>query len=242
MLRIDGLCKRYPNGPLALDDVSFTLEPGRMTAIIGRSGAGKSTLLRIISRLLEPDSGRIFFGSEEITRLRGAELRRWRARCAMVFQQFNLVGRLDALTNVLLGSAGRRSTAKTLLKWFTREERREALELMESLDILPQALQRVETLSGGQQQRVAIARALYQRPALLLADEPISSLDPHNATAAMEILSEIQKTKGIPVICNLHSLEYARRYCGHIVALAEGRVVYDGPAANVSETLYATSL
>jgi phosphonate transport system ATP-binding protein len=212
----------------AVDSVSFTIPSGQMVGVIGRSGAGKSTLLRMINRLSDPSSGSIFFDGLEVSKLRGDALRRWHRDCAMIFQQFNLVPRLDVLTNVLLGRLNHRSTLLSVLNMFTREERIMAIAALERLGIEQTALQAAGTLSGGQQQRVAIARALMQQPKVLLADEPIASLDPMNAKIVMDALRDINEQEGITVITNLHTLDTARSYCQRIIGMAKGRVVFDG--------------
>jgi phosphonate transport system ATP-binding protein len=205
-----------------------------MVGVIGRSGAGKSTLLRMVNRLGDPTAGRISFGDIDVTALRGAALRAWQADCAMIFQQFNLVPRLDVLTNVLLGRLNRRPTITSLFKAFTDEERAVAIAALERLGLAETALQRAGTLSGGQQQRVAIARALLQKPRMILADEPIASLDPRNAEIVMDALRSINADDGITVLVNLHTLDTARAYCGRIVGMAAGRVVFDGTADDLT--------
>ena len=212
---------------VAIDDVSLQFRPGQLVGILGRSGAGKSTLLRTINRLTDPTSGSITNGGVEITRLHGESLRRWRRRCAMIFQQFNLCPRLDVMTNVLIGVVAERPLASTLLKYFGAQDRARAIHELEALDMASAALQRAETLSGGQQQRVAIARAMMQEPDVLLADEPVASLDPVNAEAVMDALHLVCRTRNIPVIVNLHGLDIARRYCDRVVAMSRGRVVFD---------------
>jgi phosphonate transport system ATP-binding protein len=224
----------------AVDSVSLTIPTGQMVGVIGRSGAGKSTLLRMLNRLSDPTSGSIFFGDLEVSRLRGEAQRRWHRDCAMIFQQFNLVPRLDVLTNVLLGRLNHRSTVLSILNMFTREERIMAIAALERLGIEQTALQAAGTLSGGQQQRVAIARALMQQPKVLLADEPIASLDPHNAKIVMDSLRDINDREGITVITNLHTLDTARAYCQRIIGMAHGRVVFDGtPDELTSEAVSA---
>jgi phosphonate transport system ATP-binding protein len=205
-----------------------------MVGIIGRSGAGKSTLLRMINRLQEPSSGSIRFAGVEVSGLRGQGLRNWQRDCAMIFQQFNLVPRLDVLTNVMLGRLNHRSTLLSLLNVFTREERVHAIAALERLGIEQTALQAAGTLSGGQQQRVAIARALMQNPKMVLADEPIASLDPLNAKIVMDALRDINEREGITVITNLHTLDTARNYCERIVGMAAGRVVFDGKPSELT--------
>lgn len=226
------------NPVTAVDRVSLRIPAGQMVGIIGRSGAGKSTLLRIINRLSDPSSGRIQFGNTVVTSLKGRNLREWRSRCAMIFQQFNLVGRLDVMTNVLVGRVGYRATIPTLLKRFTMDEKIQAVAALEKLDMIDQALQRADTLSGGQQQRVAIARSLVQNPNLILADEPISSLDPHNAGKVMEALKRINTESGITVLCNLHHLDTARRYCDRLIGMTAGKIVFDGtPHSLTNQTI-----
>ncbi|HEY7363224.1 MAG TPA: phosphonate ABC transporter ATP-binding protein [Methylomirabilota bacterium] len=227
MLVLDGLSKHF-GAVRAVDNVSVKVLRGQVVGVIGRSGAGKSTLLRLINRLLEATSGRIVWDGTDIMALRGPALRRWRARCAMIFQQFNLVPRLDVLTNVLIGRLGYRAMLPSLVGRFSAEERARAVWALHRLDLVPQALQRADTLSGGQQQRVAIARALVQEPKILLADEPVASLDPANAALVMDALRTINQQDGITVVCNLHSLDLARRYCDRILGVAAGAVVFDG--------------
>jgi len=213
---------------IAVNDVSLAFVPGQMVGVIGRSGAGKSTLLRLINRLVPTGEGEIRYDGKAVNGFRGSELRAWRARCAMIFQQFNLVNRLDVLTNVLIGRIGTAATLPVMFKHFSERERAMAASALDRLDLLPQALQRADTLSGGQQQRVAIARALIQSPKLILADEPIASLDPRNARLVMDALRLINREDRITVICNLHTLDAARAYCDRIVGMAHGRVVFDG--------------
>ena len=227
MFELRDVTRRF-GAKTAVDSVTLDIPSGQMVGIIGRSGAGKSTLLRMINRLADPTSGTISFNGRAVSNLRGADLRRWQADCAMIFQQFNLVPRLDVLTNVLLGRLNHRSTVSSILNMFTREERIMAIAALERLGIEQAALQPAGTLSGGQQQRVAIARALLQQPKVLLADEPIASLDPLNAKVVMDALRDINKREGITVISNLHTLDTARAYCQRIVGMAAGKVVFDG--------------
>lgn len=227
MLELKKITKRFGD-TIAVHDVSLRFEPGSMVGVIGRSGAGKSTLLRLINRLTTPGQGEIRFDQIDVGALTGRELRAWRTRCAMIFQQFNLVNRLDVLTNVLIGRIGTAGTLPVMFKHFSQADRAAAALALDRLDLLPQALQRADTLSGGQQQRVAIARAPIQNPSLILADEPIASLDPRNARFVMEALRRINLEDGITVICNLHTLDAARAYCDRIVGMARGKVVFDG--------------
>jgi phosphonate transport system ATP-binding protein len=233
MLELEALTRRFGK-VTAVDAVTLRLGGAGMVGIIGRSGAGKSTLMRMINRLVDPSAGRIVHDGREISALRGGELRRWRASCAMVFQQFNLVKRLDVVTNVLVGRLAYRPTWASLVMNFTREDRALAVRALERVDIAELALQRADTLSGGQQQRVAIARALVQQPKLILADEPIASLDPRSARVVMETLARINAEDGIAVIVNLHDLDAARRYCRRIIGMRAGRVVFDGAPAELT--------
>jgi len=235
---------RHFGKKIAIDNVSFEIPSGQMVGIIGRSGAGKSTLLRMINRLAEPTSGSIFYDGQEVSNLNGAALRRWQRDCAMIFQQFNLVPRLDVLTNVLLGRLNHRSTLLSIMNVFTREERIMAIAALERLGIEQSALQQAGTLSGGQQQRVAIARALMQQPKVMLADEPIASLDPLNAKIVMDALRDINEKDGITVITNLHTLDTARTYCDRIIGMAAGKIVFDGGPNDLNndavQTIYGT--
>jgi phosphonate transport system ATP-binding protein len=234
MLNMEGLTKRF-GAVTAVDEVSVSIPVGQMVGIIGCSGAGKSTLLRLINRLVPPSSGKISFNGTELTGLKGNGLRKWRAECAMIFQQFHLVERLDVLTNVLIGRINHHRNLPSMFKLFKDTERTLAIEALDRLDMAPQALQRAETLSGGQQQRVAIARALMQEPKIVLADEPIASLDPHNAAKVMDALKSINKEDGKTVIANLHTLDTARTYADRIIGMAEGKIVFDGPPKELTD-------
>ncbi len=234
MLRLEGVIKSF-GGKRAVDQVSLVVPAGQLLGVIGQSGSGKSTLLRMINRLGDPTAGQIRFGDTDVTALRGRALRQWRARCAMIFQQFNLAGRLDVLTNVMMGRAFHVPPTRALLKLWTDSEKAMGLSALEGLDMARLAGQRADTLSGGQQQRVAIARALVQEPEIILADEPIASLDPRNTQVVMDALQHINRHFGITVICNLHSLDLARKYCDRLVGLAAGKVVFDGAPAALTE-------
>jgi phosphonate transport system ATP-binding protein len=240
-LRIRNLKKKFKD-TVAINGVNLEIEEGKITGIIGRSGSGKSTLLRMINRLIEPTEGTIEFNDIIITDIKGKALRKWRSECAMIFQQFNLVDRLDVLTNVLIGSLGRNYSFLNLFGYFSKEEKINALRNLNRFELAEKSLQRSGTLSGGQQQRVAIARALMQKPKILLADEPISSLDPKNSKRVMDDMLKINREDGITIICNLHSLEIAKKYCDRLIGLSEGEVVFDGKpnelTADISKKLY----
>ncbi|GGF14437.1 phosphonates import ATP-binding protein PhnC [Youhaiella tibetensis] len=227
MLRIENVTRRF-GSKVAVEKVDIDIPAGQMVGVIGRSGAGKSTLLRMINRLIDVSEGTISFDGLKVSELRGQALRDWQRDCAMIFQQFNLVPRLDVVTNVMLGRLNRRSTVQSVLKIFSQEEQMMALKALERLDIAQTAMQRAGTLSGGQQQRVAIARALMQEPKMILADEPIASLDPRNAQVVMDSLRDINRNDGITVITNLHTLDTARNYCERIIGMQGGCVVFDG--------------
>jgi phosphonate transport system ATP-binding protein len=234
MLEISSLNKRFGE-KLAVANVSLSVREGSFVGIIGRSGAGKSTLLRAINRLSDATSGEIRWKGEDVTALKGGKLAAWRSRCAMIFQQFNLVGRLDVLTNVLMGRLNHTPSWRALLNLWTRDDRAIALSALAQFDIGALASQRAEELSGGQQQRVAIARALVQEPELVLADEPIASLDPRNTKVVMDALQRINRHFGLTVLCNLHSLDLARGYCDRLVGMAQGRVVFDGSPQELTD-------
>lgn len=228
MLKIKGLTCRF-GAVTALEDVTLSISEGEFIGIIGRSGAGKSTLLRLINRLIEPSSGKIVFGDEDVLAKRGRALQDWRRRAAMIFQQFALIDRLSVLDNVLVG---RVATVPRWRSWtlsWPLADRAQAIEALDRLDMTAHALKRADQLSGGQQQRVAIARALVQAPRLILADEPVASLDPRSTEAVMDKLAQINREDGLTVLCNLHHIDLARQYCRRIIGIHAGRVVFDGP-------------
>ncbi|MHA6729759.1 phosphonate ABC transporter ATP-binding protein [Devosia sp. A369] len=240
MLKISNVSRRFGD-KLAVDGVNLEIPQGQMVGVIGRSGAGKSTLLRMINRLNDVSSGYIDYDGLRVSDLRGQALRNWQRDCAMIFQQFNLVPRLDVITNVMLGRLNGRNPVLNLLQMFSPDEQLAALKALERLDIAQTALQWAQTLSGGQQQRVAIARALMQGPKMILADEPIASLDPRNAQIVMDSLRDIN-AEGITVITNLHTLDTARAYCERIIGMSAGKVVFDGTpnelTTDVARTIY----
>ncbi len=236
MLIVDDISKVYGKSR-AIDGVSVTIPRGQFVGVIGRSGAGKSSLLRMINRLSDPSSGRITWDGTEISALKGRSLRDWRRRCAMVFQQFNLVGRLDVLNNVLMGRLAHTPSWRSLTKSWSREDRAIALAALDQFDSAQLPAQRADNLSGGQQQRVAICRALVQEPEIVLADEPVASLDPRNAKIVMDALQRINRHFGLTVLCNIHSLDLARAYCDRLVGMSAGRVVFDGAPAALTEAV-----
>jgi len=219
---------RHFGSKAAVDNISFTLDRPGFLGIIGRSGAGKSTLLRMMNRLTDATGGAINFEGRNVLDLKGAGMRAWQSQCAMIFQQFNLVPRMDVASNVMHGQLNRRSTLATMFNLWSEADIRRALEILDRLGIAEQAPKRAEALSGGQQQRVAIARALMQDPKIILADEPIASLDPMNAQIVMDALRRIHEEDGRMVIANLHTLDTARRYCDRVIGMRDGRIVFDG--------------
>jgi phosphonate transport system ATP-binding protein len=219
-----GVTKAF-NGHAAIDDVSFSVRGGEFVALLGPSGAGKTTLFRCISGLLAPDRGTVHVGDDNVGALRG----RHRRHLAVVFQQFNLVNRLTALDNVLAGRLGYVPAWRGWSRRFSRADRLFALECLDRVGLLERATQRADTLSGGQQQRVAIARAMAQRPSLIVADEPVASLDPTAGASVLELLQGIARTDGVAVICSLHQVHLARAYADRVVGLSHGRIVIDEP-------------
>lgn len=221
----------------AVKDLSFTTEKPQVIGIIGRSGAGKSTFLRMMNRMTDATSGQIIVDGNDVLSLKGRAKRDWQRNCAMIFQQFNLVPRLDVMTNVILGQLNRQSVLRSSLMFFTKEERHDALRLLDRFGVAQTALQRAETLSGGQQQRVAICRAMMQKPNFILADEPIASLDPLNARLVMEALHKINREEKITVICNLHTLDTARTYCDRVIGMRAGEKVFDDVPAALTDNM-----
>jgi phosphonate transport system ATP-binding protein len=228
-LVIRGLVKEYTPGKPVLRGIDLTIAPEGITAVIGPSGTGKSTLIRCINRLVEPTAGAILLHGEDLARLRGHALRLARRRIGMVFQEYNLVERLSVMENLLSGRLGYVPLWRAWLRRYPEEDIARAFELLDAVGLPEHATRRADALSGGQRQRVGIARALMQRPELLLADEPTSSLDPKTAVEVMELLTSLTAAAGVPVIINIHNVELAKRFAQRIVGMAEGRVVFDGP-------------
>ncbi len=238
MLKIENLTKVYENGFTALDNVSLEIPDGQFVAIIGLSGSGKSTLLRCINRLIEPTSGSIIWNDINITAAGDEELRYIRRRIGMIFQQFNLVKRATVMTNVLSGRLGYVSPLFSLLNYFPSKDKDDALASLQRVGIRDQAYKRASALSGGQQQRVAIARALMQKPALMLADEPVASLDPATSHSVMKYLEILNKEDNLSILCSLHFLSLARTYADRVVALRAGRVEFDGSPQEIDDARF----
>jgi phosphonate transport system ATP-binding protein len=235
MLEVKNLTKVYDNKVRALDNVSFTVEPGQFLAVIGLSGSGKSTLLRCLNRLIEPTEGQIIWNGVEVTAATQDELRRIRRRIGMIFQHFNLVLRSSVLTNTLSGRLGYINPAWSLLNRFPKEDVQRAMDSLTRVGIGDKVYVRADELSGGQQQRVGIARALMQEPEIMLADEPVASLDPVLAHSIMRILKQLNKEDGITVICSLHFLDLVQRYADRAIALNDGKLVFDGLPADIND-------
>jgi len=238
-IRVDHLTKIYERGEvLALDDISFTVKRGEFLVLLGLSGSGKSTLLRCINRLIEPTAGTITFDGEDVTKASARQLRHLRRRMAMIFQQFNLVKRSSVLTNTVSGRLGYMNPAASAIHKFTKQDTDDAIACLERVGIPEQAYKRADELSGGQQQRVGIARALMQKPDLLMADEPVSALDPATSHSIMQYLELMNKEDGVTVIASLHFLSLARRYGTRILALKDGKIVFEGSPAEIDASKF----
>jgi len=238
LLRIESLTKVFPDGTVALRNVSFTVQDGEFLAIIGLSGSGKSTLLRCINRLIDPTEGRVLWDNVDITAAKGAELRHIRRQIGMIFQQFNLVKRSTVMTNVLSGRLGYADPWWSLVHRFPAEDRERARAALDRVGIPEKADNRADQLSGGQQQRVGIARALMQEPRLMLADEPVASLDPVLAHSILQYLELLNRQDGITVLCSLHFLDLVHRYATRVVGLKAGELVFDGLPAELTRARF----
>ncbi|CAI1005943.1 MULTISPECIES: phosphonate ABC transporter ATP-binding protein [Serratia] len=239
VLSVRNLSKAWRGQAPILNNLNLELYAGELTGVIGRSGVGKSTLLHILNGTLPASGGAILSYPEhgkplDIAQLTGRALNAWRSRCGMIFQDYCLVPRLDVLTNVLLGRLSQTSTLRSLFKIFPKADQMRAIALLEWMNLQPQALQRAENLSGGQMQRVAICRALMQNPDVLLADEPVASLDPANTHLIMDALSDIAE-QGICVVVNLHSIDLVKQYCTRVIGIAGGQIIFDGPPEKLDQ-------
>jgi phosphonate transport system ATP-binding protein len=234
-VRVEHLTKTYPDGTRALKDITFSVDPGEFLIIIGLSGSGKSTLMRCINRLIEPTSGKIYLDDVDVTGLRPDELRAMRRQIGMIFQQFNLIKRSSVLTNVLSGRLGYVPSSWAFTNYWPREMRDRGLAHLATVGIPEKASARADQLSGGQQQRVGIARALMQDPKLILADEPVASLDPATSHSVLQYIEALNHRSGITVMCSLHFLSLARRYGTRLIALKAGEIVFEGMPVDIDE-------
>lgn len=240
MIQVQNLVKTYPNGTQALKGVSFDVKKGEFLVIIGLSGSGKSTLLRCLNRLHDPSSGKIQFEGEDMTALSGKPLRQARSRIGMIFQHFNLVPRKTVMTNVLTGTLARTGVISSILGIYSEEDKKKAREYIKIVGLSGKENVRADNLSGGQQQRVAIARALMQNPKVLLADEPVASLDPATSHSVMQYLKKVNEELGVTVICNLHFLSLVRQYASRVIALKGGKMIYEGQPLDIDEEWFKT--
>jgi phosphonate transport system ATP-binding protein len=235
LLSIKNLTKTYPNGVQALKGVSFDVKKGEFLAVVGLSGSGKSTLLRCLNRLHDPTSGSIIFKNQDVAAINGIDVRNLRAQIGMIFQHFNLIPRHTVLSNVLMGKLASAGSLQSLFGMFSESDKKSAMEYLKLMGIADKAGIRADQLSGGQQQRVAIARTLTQSPEVLLADEPVASLDPVTSRVVMDYLKKINQELGITVICNLHHINLVHDYATRVIALKDGNIVFDGNPKDISE-------
>ena len=240
ILSIKGLQKTYPNGVRALKGIDLNVYKGEFLVVIGLSGSGKSTFLRCLNRLHDPTGGEVIYEGKDIARVQGGEIRNLRKKMAMIFQHFNLIERHSVMSNVLMGQLGNMGTLSSALGFFPESLKQKALKYLDLVGIAEKARNRADQLSGGQQQRVAIARALMQEPEILLADEPVASLDPATCHVVMDYLKKVNEELGITVICNLHFLSLVRQYATRVIALKGGELVYEGTPDNINEEWFET--
>lgn len=238
IIQLMNVTKRFPNGFVALKNVDLNVKPGEFISVIGLSGSGKSTMLRMINRLLDPTEGTIFLEGDNITHSRGDKLRKYRRRVGMIFQQHNLVKRANVLTNVLTGALGSQPGWRAIFNSFPQDIVMRAYENLDRVGIADRALNRATALSGGQQQRVAIARALMQQPSIMLADEPVASLDPATSHSVMKYLRMVNQRDGLTILCSIHFLSLAREYSTRVIAMKDGEIVYDGPPSDIDENRF----
>ncbi len=238
ILEVKDLKKVYPNGVKALKGVTFNVKRGEFLVVIGLSGSGKSTLLRCLNRLHDPTEGEINFNGEDIAHVKGAKVKSVRQRMAMIFQHFNLIERHSVIKNVLTGSLSRTSNMKSMMGFFAKDDEAKAKEYLDLVGIGDKAYYRADQLSGGQQQRVAIARALTQAPEVLLADEPVASLDPATCHTVMDYLRKVNRELGLTIVCNLHFLSLVKEYADRVIALKDGELVYEGNPKEIDEAWF----
>ena len=235
MIEFKNVYKTYPNGFTALKDINLQIEQGEFVAVIGLSGAGKSTILRCINRMHDVTSGTLTVDGVDVNSLKGKELRKFRRKVGMIFQSFNLVSRSTAIKNVLTAEVPEMNFFRVLFGIFTKEQKMHALESLDKVGILQKAYIRCDQLSGGQQQRVALARTLNQNPQIILADEPVASLDPIMARQVMKDFVRINKDYNITILLNIHHVDLALQYCDRVIGVREGQIVFDGPANTITQ-------
>lgn len=237
MIKFEGVVKTYPNGVQALKGVDLSIEQGEFVCIIGLSGAGKSTLLRSINQMHQITGGKLTVDDVDVSTLKGKDLRRFRRNIGMVFQSFNLVKRTTVIKNVLAARVADMPLWKSLLGLYTKQDKIIALEALDQVGILEKAYSRADQLSGGQQQRVALARTVAQQPKIILADEPVASLDPVTSQQVMSDFVKINKALNITVIANMHHVDIALKYASRIIGVKEGKIIYDGPSLKVTNDI-----
>ena len=237
MIKFDHVDKVYNNGVKALDDVNLEIEQGEFVAVIGLSGAGKSTLIRTVNKMIDVTSGTVTVNGTDVSKLQGKELRKFRRKIGMVFQQFNLVNRTSVINNVLVARVADMSLFRTLFGLYSKEDKLAALEALDKVGILDKAYIRADQLSGGQQQRVALARTLAQNPEIILADEPVAALDPVMADVVMSDFLRINKEMKITVIINIHHVDLALQYADRVIGIQAGKVVFDGPTSKITNDI-----
>ena len=240
ILEIGNLEKVYPNGTRALNKVSFDVKKGEFLVVIGLSGSGKSTLLRCINRLHDPTGGTMKFEGQDVVSMSGKPLRTLRSKIGMIFQHFNLIPRKTVLTNVLTGTLSRTGIFKSIFGIYSSADQKKAIDLIKLVGLNGKENQRADNLSGGQQQRVSIARALMQNPSILLADEPVASLDPATSHSVMQYLRKVNQELGVTILCNLHFLSLVREYATRVIALKDGVLIYEGEPTDINEEWFQT--
>ena len=237
MIKFEHVDKTYPNGTKALSDINLEIEQGEFVAIIGLSGAGKSTLIRTVNKMIDITGGKLTVNGIDVSSLKGKELRQFRRKIGMVFQSFNLVNKTSVINNVLSAKVADMSVFRTLFGRYSKEDKLQALESLDKVGILDKAFTRADQLSGGQMQRVALARTLTQDPEIILADEPVASLDPIMADVVMEDFCRINRDMNITVIINIHHVDLALQYANRVVGINSGKIVYDGPTKDVNKDI-----
>jgi len=246
MIEFKNVGKTYPNGVVALKNVNLTIDPGQFVAIIGLSGAGKSTLIRLVNKMEDVTVGELHAEGLDIRALKGKALRQYRRKVGMVFQSFNLINRTSVINNVLAARVPDMNPISSTIGVFSKEDKMMALEALNKVGILEKAYIRADQLSGGQQQRVALARTLAQNPSIILADEPVASLDPITANQIMSDFERINKTDNITILVNMHHVDLALKYASRVIGIHQGEIVFDGNAATITEsdlkTIYGREL